>query len=162
MNKKVICQNVLGEKFEVPVSELSFRPAAYGIIIQDDKLLLSPQWEGYDLPGGGIELGETIKETLVREVKEETGFDVAPISLVDSQSNFFKFRTREEYVQTVSLYYLCKITGGELSGKYLTESEKSFAKMPEWIDLAKLDKINFCSTADVRKVIKTALITAGK
>jgi ADP-ribose pyrophosphatase YjhB (NUDIX family) len=35
----------------------------------------------YTLPGGGVELGETLEEAVVREVREETALDVEPIAL---------------------------------------------------------------------------------
>ncbi len=49
------------------------------IIGPDGKLFLmkSHKWKGlYVMPGGHIELGESIKEALVREVKEETNLDI--------------------------------------------------------------------------------------
>jgi 8-oxo-dGTP pyrophosphatase MutT (NUDIX family) len=73
MNKKIICKDIKGNEYAVPVEQLSFRPSVYGIIIQEGKILLSKQWDGYDFPGGGIKLGETIEQALLREVKEETG-----------------------------------------------------------------------------------------
>lgn len=55
------------------------RLAAYALIIDGDHVLLalwnegeSPRWT---LPGGGAELEETVRETAVREVREETGYD---------------------------------------------------------------------------------------
>ena len=40
-------------------------------------LIKSHKWPGsYVVPGGHVELGETLKETVIREAKEETGLDV--------------------------------------------------------------------------------------
>ena len=35
----------------------------------------------YTLPGGGVELGETLEEAVIREVREETALDVEPVAL---------------------------------------------------------------------------------
>ncbi len=60
------------------------RPAAKAVVVVDGKLLVTrnrtpgdpgPDW--YIFPGGGQRPGETLGETLRREVLEETGFEVA-------------------------------------------------------------------------------------
>ena len=50
----------------------------------DDLLLLkSHKWPGrYVVPGGHVELGERIEETVVRETKEETGLDIYNIEFI--------------------------------------------------------------------------------
>jgi mutator protein MutT len=54
------------------------RFGAYGILLKESKILLtlkrSGPYEGlWDLPGGGIECGETPEHTLKRELLEEVG-----------------------------------------------------------------------------------------
>ncbi len=49
-------------------------------------LVLSERWGGkYVVPGGHIELGERIEESVLREVKEETGLDVYDLKFVMMQ-----------------------------------------------------------------------------
>ena len=51
---------------------------------QDELLLLqSHKWPGkYVVPGGHVELGETIEQTVLRETKEETGLDVYDVEFI--------------------------------------------------------------------------------
>ena len=59
------------------------RPSVRGIIIKDGKIAMvhSLKYDYYKFPGGGIKAGEEHRETLLREVKEETGLRVYPDSV---------------------------------------------------------------------------------
>lgn len=58
------------------------RVSIRGIIFVDDKLLMVEDSFGEaKLPGGGMEPGEDDCQALIREVKEETGYDVIPESI---------------------------------------------------------------------------------
>lgn len=59
------------------------RPSVRGIIIRDGKIAMvhSLKYNYYKLPGGGIEAGEKYEDTLIREVKEESGLTVKPESI---------------------------------------------------------------------------------
>jgi 8-oxo-dGTP diphosphatase len=61
--------------------------AVSAAIFRDGRVLIvrraRPPAHGlYTLPGGGVELGETLEQSVIREVHEETGLVIAPLELV--------------------------------------------------------------------------------
>lgn len=150
-----------GNFHDVPVEDLVFRPSAYGIIIADGKILLSKQWDGYDFPGGGIEISETIHEAVVREVWEETGMNVTVGDVVTCESVFFSFThqevTQKFHANTILIYCLCAVTGGTLSSDHLDADERKYAELAEWVPLSDIRTIRFYNSVDSVKIIDRAL-----
>jgi 8-oxo-dGTP diphosphatase len=61
--------------------------AVSAAIFRDGRVLIvrraRPPADGlYTLPGGGVELGETLEQAVIREVREETALEIAPVDLV--------------------------------------------------------------------------------
>ncbi|HVV66919.1 MAG TPA: NUDIX domain-containing protein [Candidatus Saccharimonadales bacterium] len=162
MAKTVICRDMDGNQHEVPVSELTWRPAAYGIVIKDKKALLLKQYNGYDLPGGGIDLGETPVEAVIREVKEESGLTVAKPILVDVQSSFFKRSYAEgNCVESISIYYACEYVSGDINNSGHDEHEQQYAEGCVWVSVDELDDITVAASTDWRELIKK-VVKAGR
>ncbi len=154
LKRMVTCDDIHDKKYQVSSDDLSFRPAVYGVIIQDGKILLSKQWEGYDFPGGAIELGESTADALIREVKEETGLKVEVGKLLHCDNSFFKLPFNGSFVHSIQIFHMCKIIGGELSTQFLDEQEQKYVGKAEWVDLNKFNDVKIYSSVDLKKVLK--------
>jgi ADP-ribose pyrophosphatase YjhB (NUDIX family) len=158
MAKKIQCRTIDGGVYEASAEELSFRPSVYGVAIKDDKVLLVPQFgDGYDFPGGGVDLGELLTDTLIREVKEETGLDVEPGHVLLVKDNFFFHPYKKKALQTPLTYFLCEVVGGELSMEGFDEHEKEYAQKAEWVALDQVPHLKFYNDVDSPQLIKDAL-----
>ena len=79
------------------------------ILYHDDSLILirrkNPPYQGkLALPGGFVDIGETVERACVREAKEETNIDVEIKKLV----GVFSDPDRDPRGHTVSIAYLCE------------------------------------------------------
>lgn len=86
-----------------------FRIGVYALIFDDEGCILLGHRRDIDwwnLPGGGMEAGETVDEAVCREVREETGLEVKVEQLVGVYSKPQK--------QEVVLTFLCHPFGGTL------------------------------------------------
>ena len=92
-----------------------------GLIIKDGKILMNrrndphrPEFHGtWEFPGGKVEFGEQMHDNMKREIREEVGYEVEIVHLlqhirVESQE------TRTYAYQVFLVPYVCRITGGEL------------------------------------------------
>ena len=80
------------------------------IILIDDKVLLIERKNeplGWALPGGFVDVGETVENALKREVKEEVSLDVTDMSLFGVYSD----PSRDSRGHTVSIVYHAQTTG---------------------------------------------------
>jgi 8-oxo-dGTP diphosphatase len=107
----------------------------------------------WSIPGGVLELGETLRTGVAREAKEETGLDVAPIEVLEVYDRIVADadgRTRYHYVL---IDYLCAVAGGELRAA-------SDATEVRWITRDELDAFPIADAAE--EVLRKGLERAQK
>jgi ADP-ribose pyrophosphatase YjhB (NUDIX family) len=94
-------------------------PAASAVVTdRAGRILLHRRTDNglWSIPGGQMEVGETIRQTVVREVEEETGLKVELHRLVGIYSDprhviaFTDGDARQEF----SICFACRLVGGEL------------------------------------------------
>ena len=132
MNKKRTAEKEM-DNMEIKEYELAgIETIARGVCIRDGKLLLCRAKGARTsyLPGGHIEFGETGREALVREMKEETGLDAAPGRFLGVVENSFMQHSRPH--AEINLVYEMDIGDAEVSS---AEEWIGF----EWCDLPDLD-----------------------
>lgn len=87
------------------------------VIVQSGRALLirrgsEPMIGRWSIPGGLVEVGESLTDAVIRECQEETGLEVEPIVLVELLDRIHREQTRVRYHYVVA-DYLCRVTGGQ-------------------------------------------------
>ena len=116
---------------DVSASELHFRISVYGLLEENEQILVqrSSTSNQFSLPGGKIEKGETIKNALVREFKEETGLTIQTIKLRVVKEDFVKFEDNESY-HSILIFYDVKRVGGLLGNVHDKEESAEIVFFP--------------------------------
>ena len=89
-----------------------------GVVIRDNSVLLirrgrEPLKGEWSIPGGMLELGESLMDGVKREVLEETGLRVRPLEALTVFDRVQKNGDRVQY-HYVIVDYICRPTGGRL------------------------------------------------
>ncbi|MCQ2457380.1 MAG: NUDIX domain-containing protein [Clostridia bacterium] len=112
------------------------RPSVRGVIIRGNRIAMahSLRYDYYKFPGGGIDGDETHTETLIREVKEETGLTVIESSVSEYGYVLRKEKGKHEdlFIQE-NFYYFCDVT--DTAGDQILDEYEAFEEfVPEWVE----------------------------
>jgi 8-oxo-dGTP diphosphatase len=90
------------------------------IILREDQVLLvqrgrEPSYGKWSIPGGLVELGESLQEAIVREVREEVGLEVRVRDLVVALDRVIPDQEGRIEYHYILLDFLCECNGGNPS-----------------------------------------------
>ncbi len=89
------------------------------IIFRRNRILMAQRGKDplkgwWSLPGGALELGESLEDAVRREVLEETGLQVEPVKLFEVFERIMRDANGAPEYHYVLIDYVCRVTGGEL------------------------------------------------
>jgi len=88
-----------------------------GIVFKDDRVLLvqrgkEPALGQWSIPGGVVQIGETLKEAIIREMMEETHLEVEPVVLVKVLDRIFQDPDGRVSYHYVLVDFICRVKAG--------------------------------------------------
>ena len=115
------------------------------LVYRDGEVLLQnrvkEEWHGYALPGGHVEPGESIVESIIREMKEETGLTILHPQLCGIK----------QFPIEGGRYLVFLFRTTEFKGELISSDE---GKM-EWIRISELD--NYSTVSDLKEHLDVML-----
>lgn len=132
---------------DYPTPKLDTRAA----IFKDDKILLTHEKNGtWSLPGGWVDVLESIRSNTIKEVKEETGLDVSAKKVIALQDR--NKHNKPIYAYGVcKAFVLCEVVGGSFEENIETTEIKYFSidEIPENLaeEKTNLEQIKMCFEA---------------
>jgi mutator protein MutT len=114
------------------------------VLVRDGEILLEkrknePGKGKWSIPGGLVELGETVEEAVIREVKEETGLDVEKPEQVDVVDGITKDENGRVKYHFVIIDFFLRLRGGELEAS-------SDAEDLRWVRLDQVERCDLTRT----------------
>jgi 8-oxo-dGTP diphosphatase len=84
------------------------------VVIEQDRVLLvrrnrQPMLGQWSVPGGAVELGETLEDAIRREVAEETGLSVAPIAIIKTFDRIERDAAGRVQYHYILVDFLCRL-----------------------------------------------------
>lgn len=104
----VTCKDKFGKEYQIPKEKLSFRIGVSGILQNETGVFLikHPRTNKWELPGGAVELDESLEEALKREYLEETGIKIKDTQLLTYREDYYYIESQDAAYHSIRLFFL--------------------------------------------------------
>ncbi len=143
-------RRVLETKIEM--AEETIRVRACLAVIHEERILLVPHYDTdkgpvqWNIPGGRVKYGESVRQTAIRELLEETGIQAQVIELLDVSEVLLP----DESWHSITITYLGRLVGGEVRA----EPEHPFGqKNPQWFTIKELNGLMYHPKETIEKAL---------
>ena len=120
--------------------------------VRDERILLVPHYDTdagptqWNVPGGRVRFGEGVRETAIREFREETGLQAQNVGLLDVSEVILPDRPWHSITVTFS----GSVTGGELA----SEAGHGYGeKIPRWFSVAEIKTVEYHPKQAIEKAL---------
>ena len=141
-------------------TEYDSRLAAYAVVVDEqDRVLLAlwnevatPRWT---LPGGGVDLRESIEDGAMREVREETGYEVELGRLLGADTTLVpperRTQGQDRWLRSIRIVYEARVIGGQLRHEVNGTTDEA-----RWIPLADVQNLDRVELVDIGLQMRSA------
>lgn len=128
------------------------RLAAYAVIVDEEDRVLLAYWTegaqtGWTMPGGGVDLDESPEIAAVREVREETGYDVELTRVLGVDTLVVSAEDRlhwhDKPLKAVRVVYEARVVGGTLTHEVAGTTAEA-----RWVSVEEIDGLPHVSLVD--------------
>ena len=123
--------------------------------VENDRILLVPHYGTdagpvqWNLPGGKVEFGESIRQCAEREFQEETGLSARADKIIDVTEVI----KPEQPWHSITITFSGKVTGGEMHSEKHPEYG---VKVPRWFSAQELRELNYHPKPTIDKTLNVS------
>lgn len=138
-------------------TKLIKKESAGGLIYSNHKFLLIKDLDTglYEIPKGGLHIDETKEDACIREIREETGYDVKVLHYLSTTRFILNWRDGKTYDKIIH-YYLLQLTDDNQIPKPNLESDENFENI--WLSYKDaLSKLTHEDAIDALNIAKSKI-----
>ncbi len=131
--------------------KMFWRISSYVFVKRDNKvLMIIPEWHDvWELPGGEVELDETLSDAAIRECYEETGYKITikKKKPIFTGEQFFRSRYLKKYFHSVIVVFEAELITEKrdihtIDAVYEQDDKVDRISKVDWVDVSTLNKNN--------------------